>query len=784
MKPPVMRHFFVLLFISCCWIASADAATHCIWFADSNAIYQVDTDTNQIVQTVAVKDVQSLAMNGSDCSVTALMKKQLARFDGNGMLLQTIDLQSLNKGLGDVQQLVIDPFDNSVWLHDEKTVVHLNANGQFTGSFITPSAIRSTVLAMDESIWMLGNKQLSHYSAKGALLASQDLKKLIDPEPKLLAIDSVGGLLWFAGEKQLVQINLNQTGQATLNINLPSVATSLTLNPLTGELWVATTDRLQSYGRDGTLHNTADLKTSHVNSASQLAFDPVTQTLWVLSDHAINRLSGQGQLLMGLPTQDNGTALVVPAFTVIPALSLKHPAPNGFTNNALTTITYGFYALCNNQSCAFAPSYFSSYNLSATLNKQSITPFVFDGTIGQSGYTPMTRLPEGLNALSAQTTDRFGHASKMANDVFTVDTIPPKFLSISPADGSVVTTSNILLQGVVDDPIAIVVLQGAGMAMNNTVVGATLKFSMPVVLAQGLNTFVLSAIDKAGNTTTVALRITYNPVSFTVTNPANGATVGDNTILVTGTFMAPNNTGITVNGVVATQIGNQYFAQVPLQPGVNILAVIATTATGVTVTQTINVVSSGVSPMQVSASAVNGIAPLTVNFIIQNNTTNTIANIDADFNGDGVSDLTTFDPAVPLQFTYTKPGTYIVHIGITDSAGNTTTSTQAIVVQSVTSIDNMLRGIYVGMLDNLKNGNVDGALTAVTAGVYEKYKAVFNTLKPKLPFIVDQLGTIQDGTIGNKMAEYVIMRNTSSGPQGFLMYFILGEDGVWRIDAM
>ena len=43
---------------------------------------------------------------------------------------------------------------------------------------------------------------------------------------------------------------------------------------------------------------------------------------------------------------------------------------------------------------------------------------------------------------------------------------------------------------------------------------------------------------------------------------------------------------------------------------------------------------------------------------------------------------------------------------------------------------------------------------------------------------------LQNATIGSDMAEAVLVRNTSNGPQVFLIYFLLGEDGVWRIDGM
>jgi PKD repeat protein len=161
-----------------------------------------------------------------------------------------------------------------------------------------------------------------------------------------------------------------------------------------------------------------------------------------------------------------------------------------------------------------------------------------------------------------------------------------------------------------------------------------------------------------------------------------------------------------------------------------------------------------------------------------------LTGIEADYNGDGIVDFTSTDPMAVLQYTYATPGTYQARFNVTDSQGNTHTLTQAIVVVSVASMDAMLRSTYSGMLTRLRAGDIDGALTAFTGSVNQKYRTVFTALGLSLPSIVDQLGAIQDGMISSGFAEYSIVRNLPNGQQAFLIYFIRGEDGVWRIDAM
>ena len=46
------------------------------------------------------------------------------------------------------------------------------------------------------------------------------------------------------------------------------------------------------------------------------------------------------------------------------------------------------------------------------------------------------------------------------------------------------------------------------------------------------------------------------------------------------------------------------------------------------------------------------------------------------------------------------------------------------------------------------------------------------------------LGTLQPNWFGVDRAEYFVIRDTPDGKVGFLIDFIRGEDGVWRIEGM
>jgi len=528
----------VLVFWCACFgFAHAAAPTtpvSCIWFADKEAIYQVAPDTNQVTGTIALDKAHSLAMNG--CGVWAISGKQLHQFDADGVRNRQIALNSLSNKFGDTTQAVVDPYDGSIWLSDNKTLVHVDANGRVIATATAPGNIAKVLVALDQSVWVFEKRQLWHYSPHGDLLATLDLHQLLGPEPKYAALDSIGEALWLAGEKQLTQIRLNHADPLGVQIALPETAYALDINPRTGEVWVAAGKTLLSYAWDGAPGQAIDLKALDLDNAGQTAFDPVSQSLWVAANRAVGRFSAQGGFIAGITTKNSGAALAAPAFVMTPTLSLIRPPSMAITNNPTPTISYGYGALCNNQPCGFAPDYYGSYLLTATLNQAQIGPFVFDPANGQASFTPSARLPEGTNTLTAQATDEFGHTSNIASDVFTVDTIPPKFLSLAPAEGSVMHTPAVTIQGVVDDVTAGVWLSGVGAPANTTTSNGNLNFSFPVTLNEGLNTFNLLAWDQANNNSSSVLHLTLAPPPPAAPVAANiaAAAPGNGTVTLTG----------------------------------------------------------------------------------------------------------------------------------------------------------------------------------------------------------------------------------------------------------
>ncbi len=755
-------------------------ADSCVWYADDDSIRQVQTSTNQVTRVIALRNPHRLVMNAADCGVWTLDKRdrKLLRYSAEGVLEREIRVRDLNPRLDEVDRLHVDPADDGVWITDDRRIYRLTLAGQLITNFSAPGEIRRLRVALDRSLWVLGKRNLWHFNAQGTLLASYTLGRHLAGDARYFEVDSLGGVIWLADDNDLAQLKLVNPIDPPLRIRLQRNITGFALDPLTGNVWVAQKEALLAYSRAGTLVRTVDLESRNLRKPEKLAFDPVSRSLWAGTERAVSRYTDTGEFVISFPARDGDEALGVPVFKVEPTLTLVRPLQDALSNNPRPLFTLGYGVACNSVACTFPNEYLAGYQLTATLNGLSVgAQFVFDANTGQSSFTPAARLPEGANAFSAQAKNGFGLLSNTVTNAFSIDTIAPQFLAVIPADGTIVQIPQVVIQGSIDDPLATVVLESSGL----TQTGAS--FSFPVTLQSGANVFVLSAIDRAGNRSTVQRTLVLANLAISVASPTAGASIAGSTVLVRGTVQGPANTGVTVNGVVAVVEGGRFYATVPLQPGPNTLTVAAQALDGASAQQSINVTSTGPAAVEVSAEPVSGIAPLKVKFTVS--TALTVQRIEADFDGNGTIDFTTTNPAAPIEFTYNQLGIYPARFVITDSAGIPTTQTLQIVVQDPAVLDQQLRALWQGFAGALAARDKVKAMQFLSSSAQARYGRVFDALLSSLPAVAASVSAPQPGLVTDTVGEYVVTKPASDGSlRVFLIYFIRDADGVWRLDTM
>jgi len=295
----------------------------------------------------------------------------------------------------------------------------------------------------------------------------------------------------------------------------------------------------------------------------------------------------------------------------------------------------------------------------------------------------------------------------------------------------------------------------------------------------GNHTLTAKATDNRGGFATAGVSVFVSPTLLSISSPSIGAVINDTTVLVQGTVVALPNSGIVVNDLPAPidSFGN-FFVVVPLTAGANTITATLTTNDGTVVTKSVSVTSSGVSsPFAIAAVPPSGLAPLPVTFTVANASSSsascTLLGLTFGVPPGGTSQVAATFPAGVWDNT------------VTCTTGGPPTTLHAIVEsRDPAQLDQMFRSIWSGFNAALVAGDKDGALRYLSESARRKFGPVFDALMPFMPDIVSSYSPFAQSTITNRFAEYAVSRMDNGKKRLYLIYFVLGVDGVWRIDEM
>jgi hypothetical protein len=134
---------------------------------------------------------------------------------------------------------------------------------------------------------------------------------------------------------------------------------------------------------------------------------------------------------------------------------------------------------------------------------------------------------------------------------------------------------------------------------------------------------------------------------------------------------------------------------------------------------------------------------------------------------------------------FAAQGGDVLSIVVTDAAGNASVAGYSLVKSTpVDPQDALFQSIWDGVNAALLAGDEAGALTFLTPGAQEKYRPVFDVLLPDMPQIIASYSPLRQVSVSSAIGEYAITRVIEGKNQLFLIYFLKGDDGVWRLDAM
>jgi hypothetical protein len=624
-----------------------------IWFGDKDGLHQVDPPSNRVVLNVAFEPPVSIAVSAGDGSVWILTQTQLARLNSQGILqFQRALRDDLGNGIGAPRLLALNPNDGTVWAAFANRVLHFDAAGVLRADLSL--AARDFAIAQDGTLWVITATAVQQFDSAGTALRSIPLTSLTQGA-KYLVLNDAGGVMWLAGERNLLALSLSDPNEITRELLAPEPISAVSVNAQTGDLWVLGQNTLSSYRGDGTPVVSRDLRDFSISNPNTLVFDFATQAAWVGHQGGLARISADGTLAAAFVATTKVAAIAIgrTLVEVDPMVTLASPADGSLLNSSTPLFRVKYDALCGGVSCGFPNSFFSGFTLSASLNGNEVGPsFVFDPTTGGATFTPDVPLPEGPNSFTAQA-HAFGRSSNTVSASFTIDSIAPGFNTVTPANGSVfTTTSTITIAGSVDDSTAAVSLGSQSQGSS---------FSFAVTLAEGVNNFMLEAKDPAGNTRSLALAYTYSPPAnvpptVSMTAPAGGASFSaPASIPVAANATDPDGTVVRVeflrNGIVeATDTTAPFEATLTNVPaGTQTLTARAVDDRGATTLAaavTVNVTATSITIMSPAADAVINADNVVVTgrIVALSNSgvsvNNTVASVDASGNFTALISLT------------------------------------------------------------------------------------------------------------------------------------------------
>jgi len=304
-----------------------------------------------------------------------------------------------------------------------------------------------------------------------------------------------------------------------------------------------------------------------------------------------------------------------------------------------------------------------------------------------------------------------------------------------------------------------------------------------------LDTNTLTAELRSKPGSYLAVRATQNiPIVVTITNPAHGTSIAKSDIMVQGTIINPlgNETGVTVNGVIASVYGTQFAAShVPLQQGVNTITATATDTAGNSVSTSITVNASiPANYIRITADTEMGISPLETTLRIEGSFSFAQAPV-LTYAGPGDAQLIENPSPTDYRMRMTTAGIYTFAAEAKDPQGNTYTDTVTVTVLNKAELDALLRTKWEGVKSALGNQNVDGTLKYFAAETKGLYRDIYTALGANLPQIAQDMQNVQFIYAEGRLAKYRIRRDEEHGgqvyPITYYIYFVRDGDGLWKI---
>ena len=369
-------------------------------------------------------------------------------------------------------------------------------------------------MAIDQkraALWVAtGNAVASYDAVAGSLIRSISIA-----EARAIDVDPLSGNLWVAWRDGV----RSYTPEGSLVRQVALSHATLVAADLHGGVWASTANELRRIGASGqtlaTLRPFGLLK--HVVA---LAVDPSNDSVWAASELEVAQVNAVGQRLriFGFSPPVRIWDLALYADVVSPELAILTPHAGAYLSTSRPVFGFDWSDIGSGVDPA---------SLAIRVNGSPLAVSCTSNDLGGT-CTAVNPLPDGPATVSATVKDRAGNLSGPSTVSFTIDTTPPTVVVTQPANGALTSHRDQTFVGTLSEP-GTMTINGSAVTL-----APDNSFSASVSLQEGINTVVVAARDRAGNTGQALVGVTLDTVPPAAIDPGRIAvsTSGNGTVNV------------------------------------------------------------------------------------------------------------------------------------------------------------------------------------------------------------------------------------------------------------
>jgi len=274
------------------------------------------------------------------------------------------------------------------------------------------------------------------------------------------------------------------------------------------------------------------------------------------------------------------------------------------------------------------------------------------------------------------------------------------------------------------------------------------------------------------------------PIRLEIVSPVENESTYTPYVRVKGTVANAtcNETGVTVNGILAMVDENQFIANhIPLAEGGNTVKVIATDTNGNKAEASVYVTAASADHyIRLEADTYSGVSPLEV-----------ILRVSGSFGFPETLSITAAWPGGELvpellgdnqyRVVLTEDGTYYFTATAKDNEDNVYTDEIYIVVLDRDKLNTLLTAKWDSMKQALAQNDINEAIDYFEKSSRDSYREIFSILEPLFSEITQELGSIRFIKMTDNVVEYDIRTIRNDREYSFLLLFAKDDSGLWKI---